>query len=228
MTQGAIPGGAMTKGARLRVAVLVSGSGTNLQAIINATDNGTLPIEIVGVVSDRPDAFGLQRARDAGIEAIAVDFRAAASRAEYNRRLDDELARLNPDLVVLAGYMRILPAKTVNDFRGRMLNVHPSLLPAYPGLDTHARVLAAGEQWHGTTVHFVTPELDAGPGILQYRVKIHTDDTEKSLRERVQKGEYLIYPQVINWIADGRVKLANDCVVLDGQRLNNPSVIAEP
>jgi len=237
MTQGARPSGAITKGAmtkgttnkgpKLRVAVLVSGSGTNLQAIINAIDNGTLPIELVGVVSDRPEAFGLQRARDAGIEAIAVDFRAAASRAEYNRRLDDELARLNPDLIVLAGYMRILPAKTVNDFRGRMLNIHPSLLPAYPGLDTYARALAAGEQWHGTTVHFVTPELDAGPGILQYRVKILADDTEQTLRDRVQKGEYLIYPQVINWIAEGRVKFENDCVMLDGQHLKNPSVITE-
>jgi phosphoribosylglycinamide formyltransferase-1 len=217
----------MMAGDRLRIAVLISGSGTNLQAIIDASRNGALPVEIAAVISDRPDAFGLQRARDAGIKAIAIDFRAAASRADFDQRLDEELARLNPELIALAGYMRILPARTVNDFRGRMLNIHPSLLPAYPGLNTYARALAAGEKWHGTTVHFVTPELDAGPGILQYRVKIETTDTEESLRERVQKGEYLIYPRAINWFAQGRVRLEDNHVLLDGQPVTSPTVIEE-
>jgi len=211
----------------LRIAVLVSGSGTNLQAIIDAIQANALAVEIVGVISDKPAAVGLQRARDAGIAAIAIDFKAAASRESFNQQLDEALQKLRPDLVVLAGYMRILPTNTVNDFSGRMLNVHPSLLPAYPGLDTYARVLAAGEQWHGTTVHFVTPELDAGPGILQYRVKITADDTEQSLRQRIQKGEYMIYPKAIGWFAEGRVKFANDCTMLDGQPTDQPIVIDE-
>ena len=211
----------------LRIAVLVSGSGTNLQAIIDAIQANALAVEIVGVISDKPAAVGLQRARDAGIAAIAIDFKAAASRESFNQQLDEALQKLRPDLVVLAGYMRILPTNTVNDFSGRMLNVHPSLLPAYPGLDTYARVLAAGEQWHGTTVHFVTPELDAGPGILQYRVKITADDTEQSLRQRIQKGEYMIYPKAIGWFAEGRVKFANDCTMLDGQPTDRPYVIDE-
>ena len=156
----------MTSAARLRVAVLVSGSGTNLQAILDATAEGRLDINIVGVISDRPEAFGLQRAVAADIPAIPVDFKSYETRTHYDKQLDRELASLAPDLVVLAGYMRILPAATVNQFRGRMLNIHPSLLPAYTGLDTYARVLEAGEEWHGTTVHFVTPELDSGPGIL--------------------------------------------------------------
>jgi phosphoribosylglycinamide formyltransferase-1 len=211
----------------LRIAVLVSGSGTNLQAIIDAIQANALAVEIIGVISDRPEARGLQRARDAGIAAIAIDFKAAASRANFDQQLDEALQKLHPDLVVLAGYMRILPTNTVNDFRGRMLNVHPSLLPAYPGLDTYARALAAGELWHGSTVHFVTPELDAGPGILQYRVKIRADDTEESLRQRVQTGEYIIYPQAIGWFAEGRVKFANDCTMLDGQPTDQPFVIDE-
>ena len=211
----------------LRIAVLVSGSGTNLQAIIDAIQADALAVEIVGVISDKPAAVGLQRARDAGIAAIAIDFKAAASRESFNQQLDEALQKLRPDLVVLAGYMRILPTNTVNDFSGRMLNVHPSLLPAYPGLDTYARVLAAGEQWHGTTVHFVTPELDAGPGILQYRVKITAGDTEQSLRQRIQKGEYMIYPKAIGWFAEGRVKFANDCTMLDGQPTDQPIVIDE-
>lgn len=211
----------------LRIAVLVSGSGTNLQAIIDAIQANALAVEIVGVISDKPAAVGLQRARDAGIAAIAIDFKAAASRESFNQQLDEALQKLRPDLVVLAGYMRILPTNTVNDFSGRMLNVHPSLLPAYPGLDTYTRVLAAGEQWHGTTVHFVTPELDAGPGILQYRVKITADDTEQSLRQRIQKGEYMIYPKAIGWFAEGRVKFANDCTMLDGQPTDQPIVIDE-
>jgi len=211
----------------LRIAVLVSGSGTNLQAIIAAIRANALAVEIVGVISDKPAAVGLQRARDAGIAAIAIDFKAAPSRVSFNKQLDEALEQLQPDLVVLAGYMRILPDNTVNNFRGRMLNVHPSLLPAYPGLDTYARVLAAGEQWHGTTVHFVTPELDAGPGILQYRVKIREDDTEESLRQRVQTGEYIIYPQAIGWFAEGRIKFANDVAILDGQPTDQPFVIDE-
>jgi phosphoribosylglycinamide formyltransferase-1 len=205
----------MSSADNLRVAVLVSGSGTNLQAIIDANVGCNLGIDIVGVISDRPEAFGLQRALDANIPAIPIDFKACANRSDYDKLLDQELDELAPELVVLAGYMRILPAATVNRFRGRMLNIHPSLLPAYPGLNTYARALEAGEQWHGTTVHFVTPELDAGPGILQYRVRIHDEETELQLRTRVQQGEYTIYPKAIEWFAASIIKLWDNFVLLD-------------
>jgi phosphoribosylglycinamide formyltransferase-1 len=217
----------MSPAARLRVAVLISGSGTNLQAIIDANAGGNLGIDIIGVISDRSDALGLQRARDADIPAIAIDFAACANRAHYDKQLAQELSTLAPDLVVLAGYMRILPTATVNQFRGRMLNIHPSLLPAYPGLDTYTRALAAGEAWHGSTVHFVTPELDAGPGILQYRVRIRADETEPTLRARVQNGEYNIYPQAIAWFAASKIKLQDNTVIMDGKPVDGPAVIDE-
>jgi len=217
----------MSPAARLQVAVLISGSGTNLQAIIDANAGGNLGIDIIGVISDRPDALGLQRARDADIPAIAIDFVACANRSHYDKQLAQELSKLAPDLVVLAGYMRILPTATVNQFRGRMLNIHPSLLPAYPGLDTYTRALAAGEAWHGSTVHFVTPEVDAGPGILQYRVRIHADETEPTLRARVQNGEYNIYPQAIAWFAASKIKLQDNTVIMDGKPVDSPVVIDE-
>lgn len=217
----------MSPAARLRVAVLISGSGTNLQAIIDANAGGNLGIDIIGVISDRPDALGLQRARDADIPAIAIDFAACANRSHYDKQLAQELSKLAPDLVVLAGYMRILPTATVNQFRGRMLNIHPSLLPAYPGLDTYTRALAAGEAWHGSTVHFVTPEVDAGPGILQYRVRIRADETEPTLRARVQNGEYNIYPQAIAWFAAAKIKLQDNTVIMDGKPVDGPAVIDE-
>jgi phosphoribosylglycinamide formyltransferase-1 len=215
----------MTRTGKLRVAVLISGSGTNLQAIIDAVAAGNLPVELVAVLSDRPHAYGLQRASAAGISAIAVNYKSFASRSDYDDQLARELATLRPDLIVLAGYMRILPATTVNAYLGRMLNVHPSLLPAYPGLDTYARAMAAGDRQHGATVHFVTPELDAGPGIIQYRVPIKPGDTEAILRRRVQSGEYRIYPQAIGWIAAGRLKLADSTVWFDDKALPGPVVV---
>jgi len=215
----------MTDSGMLRVAVLISGSGTNLQAIIDAVATEKMPVELVAVLSDKPDAYGLQRAVAAGIPAIPLNFKAFATRSDYETRLASELANQRPDLVVLAGYMRILPAEIVNGYTGRMLNVHPSLLPAYPGLNTFARVLAAGDKCHGATVHFVIPELDAGPAIIQYRVAVQPDDTEASLRARVQAGEYRIYPQAIRWIADGRLKLAGSQMLLDNQPLTGPIII---
>ena len=215
----------MTGTGRLRVAVLISGSGTNLQAIIDAVAAQDLPAELVAVLSDRPDAYGLQRARIAGIPAIAIDYKSFSSRSDYDAQLAKELAALHPDLIVLAGYMRILPAAIVNSYHGRMLNVHPSLLPAYPGLNTFARALAAGEQRHGSTVHFVIPELDAGPAIIQYRIAVRPDDTESTLRNRVQTGEYRIYPEAIRWFAEGRLRLTESSVLLDDKPLNGPVVI---
>ena len=204
-----------------RVAVLISGSGTNLQAIIDAQ----LDINIVAVLSDRPAAYGLERATAAGIHSTAINYKGFSHADDYNAALATALDALNPDLIVLAGYMRILPDNIVNAYAGRMLNVHPSLLPAYPGLDTYNRALAAGESHHGSTVHFVIPELDAGPPILQYRVQILPAETEPELRERVQKGEYIIYPRTIEWFAAGRLQLNNNQVMLDGTALSEAVIV---
>ena len=211
----------------LRLAVLVSGSGSNLQAILDRRRTGDLPVDIAAVISDRPGVFALERAAAAGIEPITVDYRAIGNRDAFAATLGAQLERLAPDLVVLAGFMRILPADLVDRYRGRMLNVHPSLLPKYPGLDTYRRVLAAGDSWHGSTVHFVIPELDAGPALLQYRIAVGPDDKEATLRARVQAGEHRIYPLAIGGIAAGRIAYRNDSIWLDGRRLEAPVVIDE-
>ena len=213
--------------APLRTAVLISGSGTNLQAIIDAMKAGRLPIDLCAVLSDQPQAQGLQRAGQAGIPAVTIDYRAFADRREAERALHERLAALEPELVVLAGFMRILPDELVEDFEGRMLNIHPSLLPKYRGLHTFRRVLEAGDRVHGSTVHFVVPELDAGPSIIQYRLPIRPGDTEDTLKQRVQRGEYLIYPRAIDWFARGRLKLEDGAAWLDGKRLESPVIVEE-
>jgi phosphoribosylglycinamide formyltransferase-1 len=213
-------------GAR-RAVVLVSGDGSNLQAILDHAGAGSLDIYVVGVLSDRPEVRALERAASASVPALTVDFTAAGSRAAFSARVARALSDLKPDLLVLAGFMRILDTKLVEQYRGRMLNVHPSLLPKYPGLHTYRRALEAGEREHGATVHFVIPELDAGPGILQYRVPISAGDTEASLRERVRLGEHLIYPRAIAWVASGRAVLKDGAVWLDGVRLAQPVVVDE-
>ena len=210
-----------------RTAVLISGGGTNLQAIIDAVTAGNLHIRLEAVISDRPDAFGLARAREAGIPAQVIDYASFGTRTDAEIELADALEKLNPELVVLAGFMRILPADLVERFPGRMLNIHPSLLPRHRGLDTYRRALEAGDDWHGSTVHFVTSELDAGPAIIQYRVPVHPDESEASLSERVRSGEYLIYPRAIGWIADGRVELEGDAIRFDGRILDGPEVVNE-
>jgi phosphoribosylglycinamide formyltransferase-1 len=215
------------RGTGSRVVVLASGSGTNLQAILDQIEAGKLDIQLIAVVSDNPDAYALERGKQFGAPAHTIDFSAARNRNAYDAALEELLLELNPDLVVLAGYMRILAASTVNAFAGRMLNVHPSLLPAYPGLDTYRRVLAAGDRWHGTTVHFVTPALDAGPPVAQYRVRIGPADTEPTLRKRVQEGEYIIYPQVIDWFSRGRLMCKDETVYLDQSPLDEPVTIYE-
>jgi len=217
----------MNERPRLRTAVLVSGSGTNLQAIIDAQNAAAIHTEIVGVLSDRPDAYGLVRASEAGIQTAAINFKGFQERTDYDQELRRAIDSLRPDLIVLAGYMRILPDSTVNAYKGRMLNVHPSLLPAYPGLDTYNRAIAAGESHHGTTVHYVIPELDAGPPVLQYRVAIRANEDEQQLRDRVQAGEYQIYPQAIGWIAEGRLAYSDGGPVLDDKPLTTPVVIDE-
>ncbi|MCC5793904.1 MAG: phosphoribosylglycinamide formyltransferase [Chromatiales bacterium] len=210
-----------------RTVVLVSGGGTNLQAIIDETRAGRLPIELCRVISDRHDAGALERARRAAVEATVIDYAAAGGREAFASQLATLLEELAPGIIVMAGFMRILPEATVTPWIGRMLNVHPSLLPRYPGLDTYRRVLAAGDREHGTTVHFVTPELDAGPAIIQYRVGVRSDDNPERLAERVRAGEYLIYPRAIGWLASGRLALREGRAWLDDEVLETPVIVEE-
>jgi phosphoribosylglycinamide formyltransferase-1 len=214
-------------GKGLRTAVLISGSGTNLQAIIDRTLAGDLNIHLLAVLSDRPAAPGLLRAREARIPTRVIDYSKFDQRSDADGRLAAELKAMAPDLVVLAGFMRILPPDIVNSYPGRMLNVHPSLLPKHRGLDTYRKALRSGDTWHGSTVHYVTPDLDAGPAIIQYRILIRDNETEESLTERVQRGEYVIYPRTISWIADGRLNLKGSEVWLDGAPLDAPVIQEE-
>jgi len=211
----------------LRTVVLVSGDGSNLQAILAHSVTGALGISVIGVISDRPGVKALERASQAGVPALTVDYAATGSRPAFDAWLAAELSRLNPELIVLAGFMRILDTALVEQYRGRMLNVHPSLLPKFPGLHTYRRALEASEREHGATVHFVIPDLDAGPGILQYRVPIRAGDTEVSLRDRVRAGEHVIYPRAIAWVAAGRASLKDGGVWLDGAPLKHPVVVDE-
>jgi phosphoribosylglycinamide formyltransferase-1 len=214
-------------GKGLRTAVLISGGGSNLQAIIDRVVEGELDIHLIATLSDRPDAFGLTRSDEAGIPTRIVDYAKFSSRAAADEDLARELDALAPDLVVLAGFMRILPADIVNAYEGRMLNIHPSLLPKYRGLHTYRKAIEAGDAHHGSTVHYVTPDLDAGPSIIQYRIPIREDETESGLAARVQRGEHVIYPRAIGWIADGRLTLEGADVRLDGRHLDAPVVVDE-
>jgi phosphoribosylglycinamide formyltransferase-1 len=192
-----------------RVVVLLSGRGSNLRAIVEAA----LPIEIAAVIGNRPQAAGLAYARECGLPVFAFDHADYADRAAYDARLADEIERQRPDLVVLAGYMRILSPAFVERFQGRLLNIHPSLLPAFPGLKTHERALAEGVKIHGCTVHFVTAALDHGPIVVQAAVPVRADDTPAALAARVLAQEHRIYPRAIRWFAEGRL-------VDDGGRIN--------
>lgn len=201
---------------RLPIVVLISGNGGNLQAIIDAAAAGDLPVEIRVVISNRPAAFGLARARRAGIAAVALDHTQYPDRASFDAALRETIDRYDPRLVVLAGFMRILTPEFVEHYRGRLLNVHPSLLPAFRGLDTHARALAAGVKEHGASIHFVTSELDGGPVVAQQTVAILPGDDSASLAARVQQAEHVLYPRVIGWFAEGRLTLQGNQAMLDG------------
>lgn len=184
-----------------RVVVLLSGRGSNLQAIAEAG----LPIEIAAVISNRPQAGGLQYARSRGITAVALDHTEYLDREAFDTLLANEVERHRPDLVVLAGYMRILSSAFIARFDGRLLNIHPSLLPMFPGLKTHERALAEGIKIHGCTVHFVTADLDHGPIVIQAAVTVRGDDTPETLSARVLQQEHRIYPQAVRWFAEGRL-----------------------
>lgn len=203
----------------MRFAVLISGNGSNLQALIDACQAGRIQGELVGVVSNRADAFGLELAKAAGIATQVLSNQAFADRESYDAALIQALESWKPDLLVMAGFMRILTPAFVQHFAGRMLNIHPSLLPKYQGVKTHARAIAAGETVHGASVHFVTEELDGGPVVLQARVPIFPDDDEVTLAERVLSQEHQIYPLVVNWFCQNRLAMVGTQAYLDGQPL---------
>jgi phosphoribosylglycinamide formyltransferase-1 len=208
--------------APLDVVVLVSGRGSNLRAIAARADAGELPVRIVAVISDRAAAGALEWARGRGIATHVLDPAAYTDRTDYGRALGDLVTRESPGLVVLAGFMRILSDDFVLRFAGRLLNIHPSLLPKYPGLHTHRRALAAGDAEHGASVHFVTPELDGGPVVIQARVPVLPGDDEDRLAARVLAEEHVIYPQCVGWFAKGRLACRNGVVWLDGRPLTTP------
>ncbi len=205
--------------APLALVVLISGNGSNLQAIIDAIRHQGLNAEVRAVISNNPEAYGLTRARVANIPAISLDHRNYPTRDAYDQELQVLIDRYHPQLVVLAGFMRILTPDFVNHYHGRLLNIHPSLLPKYQGLNTHQRVLEAGDAIHGVSVHYVTPELDGGPVILQAEVPVHPGDTADDLAHRVHQQEHIIYPLVIRWFTEGRLRLHNNLVLFDGKPL---------
>ncbi len=188
----------------LRLVVLISGNGSNLQAIIDSIRNDNLPAEIAAVISNKADAYGLQRAAQAGIPHHVLPASDYPDRQQYDQALQALVDRYHPDLVILAGFMRILSREFVEHFSQKMLNIHPSLLPKYKGLNTHQRVLEAGDREHGCSVHFVTPELDDGPLVLQAKVEVKENDTVETLAARVHREEHRIYPQAIRMFAENR------------------------
>lgn len=206
----------------INIVVLISGSGSNLQAIIDHIAHGDLPARIAAVISNRADAYGLVRAQAAGLSTEVIDHTAFESREAFDKMLASVIDLYQPDLIVLAGFMRILTAEFVKHYQGRMINIHPSLLPKYKGINTHQRVLEAGDKEHGVSVHFVTPELDGGPIIIQAFVNVAYDDTAETLAKRVQTQEHIIYPAVVKWFAQGRIALCTEGVTLDGELLQQP------
>jgi phosphoribosylglycinamide formyltransferase-1 len=212
----------------LKAAILVSGSGTNLQSFIDQVADKRLDLEIALVFSNRGDAYGLTRAKDAGIPTACIEHGDYGERELFDRAVAATLDEFEPELIILAGFMRILSPWFVKHYEGRILNIHPALLPLYPGLDTHARVLAAGETHHGSTVHFVTEELDGGPGILAGRIAVKPDESAAELQARVLAVEHQIYPQTAQLFAWGRVLYKDGHTWMDGRILNSPVIVEFP
>ncbi|MNU58281.1 Phosphoribosylglycinamide formyltransferase [compost metagenome] len=210
-----------------RILVLISGNGSNLQTILDHCASGKVAGEVVGVISNRADAYGLVRAKEAGVATAILAQQQFASRAEYDVALLALMDDYQPDLVVLAGFMRILSADLVRHFAGRMINIHPSLLPKYQGLHTHQRAIDDGEREHGASVHFVTEELDGGPVILQARVPIFEGDSADEVAARVQVQEHSIYPLVVQWFCEGRLQMREGAALLDGVLLGPAGYASE-
>ncbi|MCK5386284.1 MAG: phosphoribosylglycinamide formyltransferase [Gammaproteobacteria bacterium] len=190
----------------IRLVVLISGNGSNLQAIIDDIANNNLPAQVVAVISNKADAYGLERAKKAGIEQHVLSHKGFTDRQQYDLALKNLIDGYQPNLIILAGFMRILSNEFVEHYLHKMMNIHPSLLPKYKGLNTHQRAIDAGDKEHGCSVHFVTPELDDGPVILQAKVKIEDNDTAETLAERVHQQEHLIYPEAIRLFAENKIK----------------------
>ena len=200
----------------LRIVVLISGRGTNLRAIIDAVASGALPVELAAVICNEPGASGLELARRTGREVAIVHHRDFPTRERFDAALAEAVDRFEPELVVLAGFMRILTSGFVRRYPGRLINIHPSLLPNFPGLDTHARAIAAGAEVHGATVHFVTDELDGGPIITQARVPVLADDDPDTLAARVLEREHVILPRTLSWFARRWISVEGERVLVDG------------
>ena len=207
---------------KIRLVVLISGRGSNLQAILDQAASGALPAEVAAVISNRPGVYGLERARQAGVPALELDHQNFAARPDFEAALIGIIDRYQPDLIILAGFMRLLTAGFTEHYQGRLLNIHPSLLPKFRGLHTHERALAAGETEHGASVHFVTAELDGGPVIVQARVPVLSSDDPDTLAARVLEQEHRLYPQAIRWFAEGRLRLEGEQVLFDGEWLAQP------
>ena len=208
----------MTTLATKKIVVLISGNGTNLQAIIDKLHNSELAeqkVEIVAVLSNKADAYGLQRADNAGIKSQIVLNDGINSREQYDLLLSEAIDQYQPDLILMAGFMRILSTQFVEKYLGKMLNIHPSLLPKYRGVNTHQRAIDAGDSEHGASVHFVTPELDSGPTVLQAKVPVFAEDKAEDLAERVLTQEHLIYPLAAQWFLSERLKMIDNQAVLD-------------
>lgn len=202
------------------IVILISGSGSNLQAIIDAVAEDKIHAQISAVISNRPDVLGLKRAQDAGINTIVIDHTTFAERQQFDAALAKQIAELNPDLIVLAGFMRILPEAFIEQYEDRILNIHPSLLPEFKGMHTHRRALETGRKKHGASVHFVSNELDSGPVILQAQIAVLDDDNEATLAKRVLEQEHIIYPLAIQWFVAGRVRLADNQVYFENKPVN--------
>jgi phosphoribosylglycinamide formyltransferase-1 len=201
------------------IVVLVSGNGSNLQAIIDACNSQISGGRVTAVFSNKANVFALERAEKAGSAAHFLDPKAFDTRDAFDQELMKQIDEYQPDVIVLAGYMRILSSEFVRHYMGRMINIHPSLLPKYPGLNTYQRAIHAGDEEHGTSVHFVTEQLDGGPVILQAKVPIFDEDTVEKLTERVQTQEHKIYPMVVKWLVEERLEMKNGKAFLDGEQL---------
>lgn len=210
-----------------RIVVLISGSGSNLQALIDHIVAGDIDAEISAVLSNRPAVKGLERAANHGIPTHALDHTRFESRELFDAAMIRQIDDYQPDLVVLAGFMRILTSDFVRRYEGRMLNIHPSLLPKYQGLHTHERALAAGDQQHGVTVHFVTEELDGGPPVIQAVVPVLPGDDAQLLAQRVQQQEHVIYPLAVKWFTEGRLRFQGGKVSMDGNPLPATGVLLD-
>ncbi len=219
----------MAAGDKARLAVLASGNGSNFQAIIDACESGQLDAEVVLLVVNRPGAHALERAQKHGIPSRLIDHTAFPDRESFDAAMAETIDEADPDWIIMAGFMRILTDDFVERFRGRLINIHPSLLPKYPGMNTHARALDNRDTVHGATVHFVTPTVDAGPPIIQGQIEIGADDTPERLKERIHRIEHRIYPLAIEWLIEGRVDFehasrqpAPAVVDIDGHILADP------